>query len=82
MVATGQEFRGHAGQLEYLQGWSTAFPDSRVEVLRVIAGDMAAAVEFRGIGTHTGTFHTPMGDIPATGRRLRSLPRARGAART
>ena len=27
MVPTGQQFRGHAGQVEYLQGWATAFPD-------------------------------------------------------
>jgi steroid delta-isomerase-like uncharacterized protein len=68
MVPTGQEFRGHAGQVEYLQGWATAFPDSQVEVVRVVASETGAAVEFRGIGTHTGPLATPMGVIAPTGR--------------
>jgi len=70
MIPTGQEFRGHEGQVAYLQGWATAFPDSTVEVTRVIATESTAAVEFRGRGTHTGPLATPMGVIPPTGRRV------------
>ncbi|HEY8287165.1 MAG TPA: ester cyclase [Chloroflexota bacterium] len=67
-VATGQTFRGPSGIQEFLQGWATAFPDSRVETTLVIADDRGAAMEFTGRGTHTGTLESPVGAIPATGR--------------
>ncbi len=70
MVPTGQEFRGPEGTVAYLTGWATAFPDSTVEVLNVVAGEDGGAVEFIGQGTHTGPLVTPAGIIPPTGRRV------------
>lgn len=69
-VATGQVFRGRDGFLAFLNGWATAFPDSRVEVMALKAVDVGAAVEFVGRGTHTGPLAGPAGTIPPTGRRV------------
>ena len=68
VVPTGQELHGHAGVIEFLSGWSTAFPDSTVEIRTIIATDTGAAVEFVGRGTHDGPLATPMGPIAPTGR--------------
>lgn len=67
-VPAGMALRGHEGVVQGLQGWASAFPDSKVEVHNVIASDDQVAVEFIGRGTHTGPLATPAGMIPATGR--------------
>jgi steroid delta-isomerase-like uncharacterized protein len=67
-VATGQMFHGPDGVREFLAGWATAFPDSQVELTRVVADEAAAAMEFRGRGTHSGPLAGPTGEIPPTGR--------------
>jgi steroid delta-isomerase-like uncharacterized protein len=67
-VATGQEYRGAAGVKEFMLGWLGPFPDGHIEIDTLAQAGDVAVCEFRGIGTHTGTLHTPMGDIPATGR--------------
>lgn len=67
-VATGQSFQGPDGLRQFLQGWATAFPDSRVETTTALADDVSALLEFRGRGTHSGPLQSPAGDIPPTGR--------------
>jgi steroid delta-isomerase-like uncharacterized protein len=67
-VATGHTFQGAAGLWEFLEGWATAFPDSRAETTKVIADEHGAALEFIGRGTHRGPLAGPTGVIPATGR--------------
>jgi steroid delta-isomerase-like uncharacterized protein len=62
-------YRGRDGYREFMQSWATAFPDGRVEIRRVIAGEDGAAIEYIGRGTHTGPLAGPGGTIPATGRR-------------
>ncbi len=69
-VATGNVARGPQGFRTFLEGWATAFPDSRVAVTNVIASDDQVTVEFTGRGTHTGPLQTPAGAVPATGRRV------------
>ena len=67
-VATGEVFRGPAGVEAFMRGWIAAFGDGHIEVdLLTQAGDVAVC-EFRGIGTHTGVLHTPMGDVAPTER--------------
>jgi len=67
-VPLGLSLRGKEGNRQFLQGWATAFPDSRVEVAYTVADEEGVVVEFRGRGTHTGPLASPAGDIPATGR--------------
>lgn len=67
-VPSGATLRGPEGFKQILLGFSTAFPDSRVEVTNLSTTEDGAVVEFVGRGTHTGPLHTTGGDIPATGR--------------
>jgi steroid delta-isomerase-like uncharacterized protein len=67
-VPLGVTLHGPEGFRQSVQGWATAFPDSRVEVTNIVAGEEGAVIEFRGRGTHTGPLNGPAGEIPATGR--------------
>lgn len=67
-IPSGTTLRGPEGLKHLLLGFSTAFPDSRVEVTHLSTMEDGAVVEFVGRGTHTGPLHTTGGDIPATGR--------------
>jgi predicted ester cyclase len=60
-------FLGHA------QGFTTAFPDSRMEVTTVIESGDQAVMEGVYAGTNTGPLATPQGELPPTGRKL-ALP--------
>ena len=63
-------FHGPDGYSQFSQGWVTAFPDGKVEITKMVAGDEGVATEFRGRGTHTGPLVGPAGEIPATGRSI------------
>jgi steroid delta-isomerase-like uncharacterized protein len=63
-------FSGRKGYREFLDNWNTAMPDSKVEIVNVIAGDEWTAVEFIGRGTHTGPLVGPQGAISATQKKL------------
>jgi steroid delta-isomerase-like uncharacterized protein len=67
-VPAGATFRGPAGYADFLGIWLGAFPDAKVEVTNISAGDDWAVAEFIGRGTHTGPLKTPAGDVPPTGR--------------
>ena len=69
-IPSGMVFHGPDGLKQFLLSFSTAFPDSRVEVTSVFATEEHAVVEFIGRGTHTGVLHSPAGDIPPSGRRF------------
>jgi steroid delta-isomerase-like uncharacterized protein len=69
-VTTGQTFQGAEGVRQFLQGWASAFPDSRVETTNVIADERGASMEFTGRGTQTGPLQTPTGELPPTGRQV------------
>lgn len=70
VAGTGERFHGPAGAEQFARRWAEAFPDGRITVDTVVASGDHVACEFTGTGTHTGTLHTPMGDIPATGKRV------------
>ena len=67
-VATGEQFHGPAGVERFMTSWLVAFPDGHIEIETLAQAGDVAVCEFRGVGTHAGTFRTPTGDIPATGR--------------
>lgn len=51
---------------DMLRAFYTAFPDLRHEVVATVEQGDAVAVEMRVIGTHKGSFPTPVGEIAAT----------------
>lgn len=67
-MGTGETFTGPEGALKFGQAWLNGFPDGSITVETVIAEGDRVVVEYTGRGTHTGTFETSMGAIPATGK--------------
>lgn len=65
------KLRGPQAVKEYNQNFVTAFPDARVEAKNIFTQGSHVIVEGVFTGTHNGTLTTPMGDIPATGRKVR-----------
>ena len=68
-IPSGMILRGPEGFKQFLLGFSTAFPDSRLEVTALFATEEHAVVEFIARGTHTGVLHSAAGDMPPTGRK-------------
>jgi steroid delta-isomerase-like uncharacterized protein len=64
------DFTGPKGYREYLDNWTTAMPDAKVEIVNVIANADWVAVEFVGRGKHTGPLAGPDGPISATYKQL------------
>jgi predicted ester cyclase len=48
----------------------TVFSDQETEILDVVVEGSKVAFAFRRQATHTGTWRTPLGDLPATGSRV------------
>jgi predicted ester cyclase len=72
MTAPGEiKLKGPQAVKEFNQNWVTAFPDARVEVKNLFAQGNHVIVEGVFSGTHNGTLKTPMGDVPATGRKAK-----------
>jgi ketosteroid isomerase-like protein len=68
--ASGEKFHGPEGARQNAEGWLTAFPNAKVELLNLVAfGDWAVA-ECVGRGTHSGPMHTPMGEVAPTGKEM------------
>lgn len=62
----GKEIRGITGIKEMVSGYTTAFPDLKMTVEDLVAEGDRIACHWRVVGTHDG----PLGDIPATGRKI------------
>jgi steroid delta-isomerase-like uncharacterized protein len=69
-IPTGEVYRGPEGIKQFMEHWTKAFKDARIDVKRVVASDQSVAVELIGSGTHTGTLETPAGSIPPTNRKI------------
>lgn len=64
----GQTFHGREGFMQFMQGFSNAFPDLKIEVKNQAATEDQVVSEFTARGTHTGPLQTPAGTVPPTGR--------------
>jgi predicted ester cyclase len=64
------KLKGPQAVKEYNQTFITAFPDARVDAKKIIVQGRTVVVEGVFSGTNNGTLKTPMGDIPATGRKV------------
>ena len=70
VIPGGVTLRGRDQVRDYMKVLWSAFPDMKVTpTYQVIAGDTAVTEETYS-GTHSGTLRTPMGEIPATGRKV------------
>jgi steroid delta-isomerase-like uncharacterized protein len=67
-VPTSETFRGPKGFRTNLEQWDRAFPEGKIEELRVWGGEGFAVAEFTGRGTNTGPLASPAGELPATNR--------------
>ncbi|HKW60193.1 MAG TPA: ester cyclase [Candidatus Dormibacteraeota bacterium] len=56
---------------EFNTNWITAFPDAEIETKTIFAMGNQVAIDAVFSGTHDGTLKTPMGDVPATGRKVK-----------
>jgi ketosteroid isomerase-like protein len=57
---------GRDGQRQYIENWTTALSDAKVEILNLVAGDEWTAAECIVRGTHTGPLVAPNGTISPT----------------
>jgi steroid delta-isomerase-like uncharacterized protein len=67
----GVTVKGAQAIKEYNKNWITAFPDAKIEVQEIFAQGNNVATKAQFVGTHNGTLKTPMGDVPATGKKVR-----------
>lgn len=65
------KLKGPQAVKEFNQSWITAFPDARIETQSIYAQGNHVIVEGQFTGTHNGPLKTPMGDVPATGRKAK-----------
>jgi predicted ester cyclase len=61
-------------QVEFIQRLAgmmrAAFPDYQITITEMVAERDLVATVWRGQGTHTGEWQSPMGPIPATGKSI------------
>jgi predicted ester cyclase len=70
MVSPFAELHGPAEWVEFSRGFAVATPDCKHTVIDVFQDGDRFAARLSWSGTHTGPLVTPMGDVPATGRRI------------
>ena len=70
-VPTNQKYTGTEGIKKSFNMWRKAFSDARCDVKNMVANDDYVVTEFNGIGTHDGTFETPMGKISPTRKKVK-----------
>jgi steroid delta-isomerase-like uncharacterized protein len=69
-VAFGTTYQGPEGIRPFFELWAGAFPDSKAELVNVVAGEDGVTAEGIFRGTQQASLQSPSGDIPATGRRV------------
>jgi len=65
-----QKLKGPQQFKEFNKNFISAFPDARIETKNIFVQGNHAILEAVFVGTHNGTLKTPMGDVPATGRKV------------
>jgi ketosteroid isomerase-like protein len=67
----GMRGEGKAACVEFYGSWFTAFPNAHVEINGLHIVDDVAVEEGTFTGTHDGVLHSPMGEVPPTGRSVK-----------
>jgi predicted ester cyclase len=65
------KLKGPQALKEFNTNWVRAFPDARIEAAKIHVQGGTVIVEGIFTGTHNGILKTPIGDIPATGQKVR-----------
>jgi predicted ester cyclase len=68
----GLDFHGLDGLQQWYRLWDEACPDRVIRYHNVVGDEDQVIGEGTFTGTHTGVLHLPTGDVPPTGRRLKS----------
>jgi steroid delta-isomerase-like uncharacterized protein len=66
----GIELRGHEQAMEAVRAFWEALPDGTITTNERLAAGDVVVTEGMLAGTHSGTFRTPQGEIPPTGKRV------------
>jgi predicted ester cyclase len=66
----GGILKGSDQILAFVSAFWEAFPDLKLTVVSEVEAGPVVAIRGRMTGTHQGTFHTPAGDMPPTGRSI------------
>ena len=66
----GMTLRGHEQVMQVVGAFWEALPDGRIAYDEQFAAGDVVVSEGTLAGTHSGTFRTPQGEIPATGNRV------------
>ncbi len=69
-VATRRRVEGVDKCIEIWKGWAQAFPDSQGTFSSAFVSGDTVVLELVWQGTHKGDLQTPVGTIPATGKRI------------
>ncbi|HEY4027078.1 MAG TPA: ester cyclase [Candidatus Dormibacteraeota bacterium] len=73
LVAPGRtRYRGPQAVKEHHQSLRNGIPDAQLRANNMIAFGNTVMVEGELSGTHAGTLTTPVGDVPATGKKVRA----------
>lgn len=65
------KLKGPQAVKEFNHNFVKAFPDARSEAKHIFGQGNHVIIEGVFTGTHNGTLKTPMGDLPATGRKVK-----------
>ena len=69
-VPFGSVNHGPEGLRQFYEFWAGSFPNSRAELVNVVAAEDAVTAEGIFRGTHEASLASPVGEIPATGRKV------------
>ena len=67
--SVGVTYRGR-GLADVVRNYSTAFSDMQRELYQIYADGNVVVVQLALQGTHDGPFQLPVGELPATGKRM------------
>ena len=67
---SGRKIEGKGQVIEAYQGWGSAIPDSKGEIVNAVASGNQAVLQIVWRGTHTGPLQAPTGTIEATGKSI------------
>jgi steroid delta-isomerase-like uncharacterized protein len=64
----GMTLRGHEQVMQVVRAFWDALPDAKITAVDQVAVGNVVVAEGTIAGTHSGTFRTPQGEIPQTGK--------------